>query len=172
MLFRSRPKQQSPLDDKTSKLPSLHLLELLSARGAEFAQQVDGPTVCHLTQFGEALVRLKIRVQNLSSNGFGAIHHLLGGQDAHPAELRIETHQTRYISLAVLKRVDVALAGLFNKLPIKNLPAILLALEPLGANIDSMAEPICSDACQAADGCAGQCSQRGNDGGVHYTILN
>jgi len=35
----------------------LHLLELLSAGGAEFAQQVDGPPVCHLTQFGEALVR-------------------------------------------------------------------------------------------------------------------
>jgi hypothetical protein len=103
-----------------SKLASLHILELFSARRTEVTQQVDGPTFCHVTQFDEALfdealVRLKIRVQNLSSDGIGAIHYRLGRQDPHPAELRIKAYQTGNIRLIVLKRVDVAFAGVFNE---------------------------------------------------------
>jgi hypothetical protein len=43
-------------------------------------------------------------------------------------ELRIEAYQTGNISLIVLERVDVALAGLFDKVPIEDLPAVLLVL--------------------------------------------
>lgn len=101
-----------------SKLASLHVLEIFPARGAKFTQQVDGAVVRHLTQFGKALVGLKIRVQDLSGDGFSVIHYRLGGQDTHPAELRIETYQTRNISLIVLECVDVALADLFDKVAI------------------------------------------------------
>jgi hypothetical protein len=75
------------------------------------------------------------------------IYHWLRGHDTHPTKLRIEAYQTRNISLIVLKCVDVAFAGLLDEIPIKNLPTVLLVLERLGTNLDSVAEPICDNAC-------------------------
>src|ERR1700722_3248482 len=142
----------------TSKLPSLHVLEFLPARNAEFAQQIYGPVLRHFTQFEKAFVRLEIRVQNLSGNVFGAIYHCAGGQDAHPAKLCIKTHETGNISFVVLQRINVAFTGLFDEIPIKDLPPVLLVLQPLRANLDSVGEPICEDARRSSDGGAGQSS--------------
>jgi hypothetical protein len=39
----------------------------------------------------------------------------------------------------MLKGIYISLAGLFDEIPIENLPTILLVLKPLGPNLDSMA---------------------------------
>ena len=81
-----------------------------------------------------------------------------------PAELRIEADQARNICvrLVVLERADIAFGRFFNKIPVKGLPPGLLVLEPLSTDLNSMAQPVCGNAGQAADGGPGERGQCGN----------
>jgi hypothetical protein len=52
------------------------------------------------------------------------------------------------------------LEAILDKILVEDLPAILLMIEPLGAELAAMVDPICNAARQAADGCSGQGGER------------
>ena len=54
-----------PLDE-LSKLPSFHIFQFFATSGAEFAQNIDSPTIRHVAQLDEGLVRLQIGIQNFA----------------------------------------------------------------------------------------------------------
>jgi hypothetical protein len=98
----------------------------------EFAEEVDRPAPCHVAQLHESLVRLKMGIQNFLGDLLGTVHDRLGGQHPHPAELRIKTDQGRDIGIRrmVLERIDTALRGLLDKIPVQGLPTVFLVAEP------------------------------------------
>jgi hypothetical protein len=83
------------------------------------------------------------------------VDHRLWRHGPHPAQLDVKTDQTRDVSFAVLQRVNVTLGGLLDEIPVEDLPAALLVMQPLGADLASVVQPIRDSAGQAADGCPG-----------------
>jgi hypothetical protein len=71
----------------------------------------------------------------------------------------------------VLKRINVALRCFLDKITVKHLPPILVVLEPPGADLDSVAHPIRSNARQPTHYCAGQSSERRDDRSFHERYL-
>ena len=67
----------------------------------------------------------------------------------------------------MLERINVTLGGLLDEIPVEDLPAALLVMQPLGADLASVVQPIRNSARQAANSCPGQGGERGDDGGVH-----
>jgi hypothetical protein len=43
----------------------------------------------------------------------------------------------------VLERIDIALGSFLDEIAVQDLPAVLFVLDPLGSNLDSMAQPVC-----------------------------
>ena len=85
----------------------------------------------------------------------------------HAAQLGVKTDQAGNVGLVVLERINVALGGFLDEIPVKRLPAALLVKDPLGANLASVVQPGRHSARQAADSCSGEGRERGDDGGVH-----
>jgi len=59
------------------------------------------------------------------------------------------------VGLVVLKRVNVTFRCFLDEISIENLPAVLLVLQPLGANLVPVVQPICDHAGKRTHGCAG-----------------
>ena len=135
---------------------SLYVFKFLPTYAAEFEQQIDRSVARHVAQLNEGLVRLQIGIEDLANNVVRAAHDALRRHDSHPAELCIEANETRNIRFTVLKCIDVALRGLVDEVPVKDLPPALLVLERLSPGLDTMAQPIREDICEPADGGTGQ----------------
>jgi hypothetical protein len=56
----------------------------------------------------------------------------------------------------MLERINVALRGFFDKIPVEHLPTVLLVPEPPGTDLEPIVQPIRGDASQPTDGCAGE----------------
>jgi hypothetical protein len=137
-------------------LHSLHFLKFVAARGVEALQQIDRAVDGHFAQFDEAPVRLQIGIENFSGDFFGTVDHRFWRHGPHPAQLGIKTDQTRNVGFAVLQRINVTLGGLLDEIPVEDLPAALLVMQPLGADLASVVQPIRNSACQAANSCSGR----------------
>src|ERR1700722_17769892 len=153
-------KEISHVRDATLKLSRLYVFKFIVAGGAEAAQQINGAIDSHFSQFQKARLGLQIGIQNFACNNLGIFDHLRGRQDPHPAQLRIETDQTGNVCFIVLQRIDVALGSLLNEILVEDLPAIPFMIEPLGAELAAMVDPIRDAARQAADGCSCQSGER------------
>jgi hypothetical protein len=114
---------------------------------------------------------LQIGIKDFSGDFFGTMDHGLWRHGPHPAQLGVKTDQTRDVSFAVLQRVYVALGGLLDEIPVEDLPAALLVMQPLGADLASVVQPIRNSTCQAANSCSGQSGERGDDGRVQRASL-
>jgi hypothetical protein len=71
----------------------------------------------------------------------------------------------------VLQGIDVALRCLLDEIAIEDLTAVLLVLQPLGADLEPVVEPIGEDAGQAADSGAHERCEGGNGGRIHLVFL-
>jgi hypothetical protein len=67
----------------------------------------------------------------------------------------------------VLERINVALGGFLDEIPVEALPAGLLVKNPLDADLASVVQPSRNSARQTADSCSGEGGERGDDGDVH-----
>jgi hypothetical protein len=143
----------------------------LAARGAKALQHVNRAVDGHFAQLDEALIWLQIGIEDFSGDFFGTMDHGLWRHGPHPAQLGVKTDQTRDVSFAVLQRVYVALGGLLDEIPVEDLPATLLVMQPLGADLASVVQPIRNSTCQAANSCSGQSGERGDDGRVQRASL-
>jgi hypothetical protein len=85
-----------------SELLSSERLEFYAANLTEFAKRVDRSAVHHLPQLEEALVRLQIRIENLSSGLFRVFDDLWRGKDAHPANFCVKPDQGGNVCFIVL----------------------------------------------------------------------
>jgi hypothetical protein len=63
----------------------------------------------------------------------------------------------------VLERIYVAFGGFLDEIPVEDLPAALLVMQPLGADLASVIQPVRNSARQAADSCSGEGGERGDD---------
>ena len=158
---------RSKIGERGSKSHWPHLFEFVVACVAEALQQIDRAIDGHFTQFDEALVRLQIGVQDLSSDVFGTMDHLLRRHRPHRAQLRVNTDQAGNIGFIVLERIDVAFGGVFDEIPVQGLPAALLVQNPLDADLASVVQPSRNSARQAADSCSGEGGERRDDRDVH-----
>ena len=141
-----------------------HFLEFVVTRVAEASQQIDRAVDSHLAQLDKAL---QIGVEDFSGNVLGTMDHHLWRQRPHAAQLRVKTDQTGNVGFIVLERINVALGGFLDEIPVEALPAGLLVKNPLDADLASVVQPSRNSARQAADGCSGQGGERGDDGDVH-----
>ncbi|MEA2809944.1 MAG: hypothetical protein QOJ17_4085, partial [Rhodospirillaceae bacterium] len=128
---------------------------------------VDG----HFAQFDEALIWLQIGIKDFSGDFFCTMDHGLWRHGPHPAQLGVKTDQTWNVGFAVLQRINVTLGGLLDEIPVEDLTAALLVMQPLGADLASVVQPIRNSTCQAADSCSGQSGERGDDGRVQRASL-
>ena len=85
----------------------MEALGFCAAGLAEIAKWVNQPTIHHLPQFWESLVRLQIGVDNLFNDLVSAVDDPCRGQDAHSAYFRVKPHQAGNVWFVVLERVDI-----------------------------------------------------------------
>ena len=140
----------------TLKLSRLHVVKFIVAGRAEAAQQINTAIDSHFPQFEKAFLWLQIGIQNFACDCLSVVNYLRRRQNPHPAQLRIKTDQTGNVRFIVLERINVALGGFLDEIPVEDLPAALLVKQPLGADLTSVVEPVRYSARQAADSCSGQ----------------
>ena len=93
----------------------MEALGFCAAGLAEIAKRVNQPTIRHLLQLWESLVRLQICTDNLFNNLVGAVDDPCRGQHAHSADFRVKPHQAGNVRFVVLERVDVQFRSLLDE---------------------------------------------------------